>query len=431
MNLFNEYYKTLVNEMASNQRYRGKTKTSSLIKTGKRSREISDPSLIKKANSLLSGKNATENFNQIKLFLQKGKIQEAYDLAEKLKNTIRDLTTYKIKKQRDLFRKKLIGLIDATNTPYHSFDQVIKYNKRQFKLINTGKVIKEVKNKAVRDKIIEYLPYWNGLYYEIGTLLTTYDMFDDPSKYSTTIEQLESKNNEEMYEFASTSDHFKTTYYKPQSISDSSHHKEKTTITDEDYDKVPIFFMTSKGPACKLITIPITLAEKKQYPNLKSREDNIPLRRDVFVAKTNRLFGEPQNEPPIGFSYRGPKKVVPELGTIESPLTVNQVKEKINHDKSFTEFLKKYPIQDDIYLSVNPNGTLKFRVEYHRVMAEARRKGLNLKDRSTEIEKRNQQILEKNKLQGQQKQTNPTGNLKGFSNPTVSNNEEDKEEEND
>jgi hypothetical protein len=408
MNLFNEYYKMVLDKMLLNEappadeKYRGKTARGSI---NTQSAGYNTPERIKKAKeSFLKGKDKA-NFDEIKRLLGKGKINDAYKLAEGLKNDIRNLTTFKNKKDRDTMRGWLLGLIDATETPYHSFGQAIQYNKRDFIIFNNKKVEEDIKNRKLNPKfkkeIQENIPYWNDFYYEIGYLLTTYDMYDSPQTYHTTLNELNSMNLNELYDFAKSSDHFKKTYFKTMSLRDSSMHKSKSTVAEKEYDKVPVFFMTSAGPATKLLTIPFTLEEKKLYPTLKSKEDNIPLRRYNFEKGTNRLFGAKVG-PPEGYTYTGGnRKVIPALGSPEEPLTMTQLKEKLGHDQAFKEFLKKYPIEDDIYLEQNTKGTLQFRPEYHRVRFEAARKGMTLKDRSFELAERNKKLLEKGRMQQQ------------------------------
>ncbi len=378
MNLFNEFYMSLLNEMAVNRktRYLSRAINPELV-GGKASSLLTKEESIKKAKKLLLDQTKSDKiFNEIKSNLIKNKDEEAYLQAQDILNILNGLPVEVFLSKRLNSKKILNNLILSTNSPYHSFDEIKSLNIHEFKRIKLEKIKQDLKAKKLTKQQakeifsninvivtkktnaaqIKTKSAWYGLYHGIAVLLTKLDLYKDPSSFDLTEEDLKQMNLEDFQRHPQI-----LNYYKSHSKSATSLVREPTTERSLG-DKSKIFYFDEYGePWVKLITIgPLTPQEIKQYPTLEGKEQNVPLRSFAFQAKSGKNFGK-FSPPPAGYKYRSlvskenqfegipAGKVISKSVVDFYGKTINEIRKMVNHDAAFVAFLKKYPPSNELY----------------------------------------------------------------------------------
>jgi hypothetical protein len=340
MNLFNEYYKTLLNEMP---KWRVKSRMSGIQQSGIKRAKLTDKDAIKKAkskdktilaslsNSILSGNDDVEKATR--LFFQ-----------------IDGLPDQEIIKAR----KKVEDLIQATNSPYHSFDQIKDYNILQFRYYNNKKIKEDLSNgkltNNVARQLIQNVDTWHGLYVNIALLLTKMDILQNPGQFGITLQ-----------DFYNMDDVSKRNFIKPKSVkyfkalakthisTDSEVSRSKIASRDS-RDKTVIFFFGNvkvedeDAPnGFRIETEPFRSSvtmdpiECQKYSTLKEKEDNVKFKTPPFQKGGGTMQGK-KTPPPVGFKY-GDRQFIGK--------TVSEVKQMVNHDEAFKAFKEKYPPTDE------------------------------------------------------------------------------------
>jgi hypothetical protein len=328
MNLFNDYYKDLVNEMA---RSRLKTKMADVEQTGIKRASITQKDAIKKAKAVFAGGKDKAVFAELSKSILSG--NDDIDKAINLFNLINNLPDLELKKTK---RKLVEGLINATTSPYHSFDQVKENNVIQFKYYNTQKIRESKLRPNVSKQLIENLQQWHGLYFNIAFLLTKLDILQNPSEYGITEQDFYNMGEVAQRNFIKPKI---VKYYKPKSKTDISTDSEtsgKQIAGLESRDKSVIFFFDREGnPFRSLVTIdPV---ESQKYSTLKEKEDNVKLTTPPFQKGGGTMLGQ-RTPPPAGFGY-GPRSMIGK--------TVTEIKQMVKNDEAFKAFKEKYPPTDE------------------------------------------------------------------------------------
>lgn len=333
MNLFNEYYKELVNEMA---RSRLKTKMADVEQTGIKRASITQKDAIKKAKAVFSGGKDKAVFDELSKSILSG--NDDVDKAISLFNLINNLPDQELKKTK---RKLVEGLINATSSPYHSFDQVKENNILQFKYYNTQKISEAKLRPNVAKQFIQNLQQWHGLYFNIAFLLTKLDIIQNPAEYGITEQDFYNMDEIAKRNFIKPKI---LKYYKPKSKTDISTDSEVTgsqKIGHESRDKTVIFFFDKEGnPYRSMVTMdPV---ESQKYSTLKEKEDNVKLTTAPFQKGGGTMLGQ-RTPPPKGFGY-GPRSMIGK--------TVTEIKQMVNHDEAYKAFKEKYPPTDERFVKL-------------------------------------------------------------------------------
>jgi hypothetical protein len=342
MNLFNDYYKDLVNEMA---RSRLKTKMADVDQTGIKRASITQKDAIKKAKAVFAGGKDKAVFSELSKSILSG--NDDVDKAINLFNLINNLPDQELKKTK---RKLVEGLISATYSPYHSFDQVKENNILQFKYYNTQKISEAKLRPNIAKQFIQNLQQWHGLYFNIAFLLTKLDIIQNPEQFGITEQDFYNMDEVAKRNFIKPKI---VKYYKPKSKTDISTDSEtsRSQIAGlESRDKSVIFFFGNvkvededepggfrieTEPFRSLVTIdPI---ESQKYSTLKEKEDNVPLKTPPFQKGGGTMLGQP-TPPPTGFKY-GDRQFIGK--------TITEIKQMVNHDDAFKSFKQKYPSTDE------------------------------------------------------------------------------------
>jgi hypothetical protein len=328
MNLFNNYFNTLVNEMA---RSRLKTKMADVEQTGIKRALITQKDAIKKAKGVFNDGRYRDAFAELKKSILSG--NDDIDKATNLFNLINNLPDLELKKTK---RKLVAGLVYATISPYHSFFQVKENNVVQFKYYNTKKISEAKLRPNVAKQLIENLQQWHGLYFNIAFLLTKLDILQNPSEHGITEQDFYNMSEVAQRNFIKPKI---VKYYKPRSKTDISTDSEtsgKQIAGPGSRDKTVIFFFDIEGnPWRSMVTIdPI---EAQKYSTLKEKENNVKLTTPPFQKGGGMMLNQ-ITPPPAGFGY-GPRSMIGK--------TVTEIKQMVKNDEAFKAFKEKYPPTDE------------------------------------------------------------------------------------
>jgi hypothetical protein len=297
MNLFKEYYESLIkqckmiNEMATT--FIRAPKGGITIK-GVNGKKIKITGSTREGSGILPKTypdvlNYLKNFNfsKIKNSLKKGKEELGFDSGA---NGIVKHLIYIIKSLPDdilgLEEKKqyLEKIIDATNTPYHQFQQLSQYKIDDFKRINTEIVDDDVEEGKLDEELAENiksnLKSWNNMIYK--DIAIELERIDAISRGETDLEDKEQllKNNPR---------------YKARSISaltGTVHKTGKNIVEDDQRDKTLIFYYAynkntgevepAKTRLTMLVTHPLYFDYDKNLKSDKAvkqwRMQNIPVK---------------------------------------------------------------------------------------------------------------------------------------------------------
>jgi hypothetical protein len=325
--------------------------------TGQRKAVLTDANAIKQAKAVFAkGKDKVEFANLSKAILSGN---DDVEKATNLFNLINNLPDEELKKTK---RKLIESLINATNSSYHSFEQVKTNDVLQFKYYNKLKIEQDTASGKLKkpnaDILVANLQRWHGLYFNIARLLTKLDILQNPEAYGTTEDGFNAMDDTAKMNFIKP---LIIKYYKPKSKSDISMDSESRRNQLQEFgsrDKSVIFFFGADGePYRSLVTIDPT--ESSKYPTLKEKEDNVKLTTPPFQKGGGTMLGLPTPKPQFEYNGMtvnryGPPQLVGK--------TVSEIKQIVNHDAAFEAFKKKYPPADEkfkkLYRGIDLN-TLK------------------------------------------------------------------------
>ena len=382
MNTFDNYYTSILNEMARSglittrvtiPKKGGKTET---LTRASRVGGGLDPTKYQIAI------NYIENFNYSKLSRKLKSGDDDLIDATNILNVLKGIpeSVYDSSKKRSIIEK----LIEATNTPYHQFNQVKDLTIDQFIRTNREAVDKDKRKLPLKQRknIISNIKKWNHYYLNLAELLAKLDMVDS------------GKLPENWHELSSVAQKNKlkvpaTAYYKDRSglrpSIDVSTGSFKSSITREETaesrDKALIFYFDSNGNPWKTsLVMDATDPTYQQYHTWKERAMHVPVKKPfqkgsrqmsipvidgMSVEELSKL--DPQKRisviksgtikvityarkygsepPPSGFiKSNGSPNTSNEPAELRNK-TVNQIKTIVNHNAAFDAFKKKYPFK--------------------------------------------------------------------------------------